>query len=192
MKDKKKGEKTLAILDILLSIPCNAAIIFLAATSGARSLASMEYEYEKLGGLGNYHILRDLVDDIKEIHRFYSLLSKLKKQGLIYKSKNNKWAITKKGRTKLALLQKQAIYQKKYEIQLKKELVIVIFDIPEKDRRKRNWIRKTLQELDFKILQRSVWLGRGGLPDEFIKDLRKLELKPHVHIFSIKKSGTII
>lgn len=68
---------------------------------------------------------------------------------------------------------------------------IIIFDIPEKERFKRDWIRQNLTPLGFNMLQKSVWIGRSKLPREFLKDLSNLNLVKYVHIFKIAKTGTI-
>ena len=68
---------------------------------------------------------------------------------------------------------------------------LVIFDIPEKERRKRDAIRAELGAAGFRQLQKSVWYAEQPLPEDFLELLDALALKPHVHIFSIRQSGTI-
>jgi len=127
--------------------------------------------------------------------QFYSLLNRLKNQGFIKKEKENKktiWSITRKGLEKLKILKKK---NKKILINYPKEksdkLIIVIFDIPEKERHKRNWLRSVLASLDFKFLQQSVWIGKTKIPEEFLNDLRNKKMLDYVHIFKVSKSGTI-
>ena len=132
----------------------------------------------------------------KQKHRFYSLVYQLKKQGFIEKKREkNKtyWLITTLGKkrldnsnNKLSSLPK-IIYKKEKDDSFN----IVAFDIPEKKRFKRDWLRKKLLSLDFTMLQKSVWLGKNKLPEEFLKDLNDLELMNFVHIFKISKSGTL-
>jgi len=130
-----------------------------------------------------------------ESKKFYSLLNRLKNQGFIKKEKENKktiWSITRKGLEKLKILKKK---NKKILINYPKEksdkLIIVIFDIPEKERHKRNWLRSVLALLDFKFLQQSVWIGKTKIPEEFLNDLRNKKMLDYVHIFKVSKSGTI-
>jgi len=185
-----KGEKTLAVLDILLGVSCDAVALFLVASSGARGVSGMEYEYQKLQ-FSDYHTLRDLAKDAQELHRFRNLLSRLKRQELISQTNDSKWNITKKGIKKINFLREQVVYQKKYEKAAGNQAIIFIFDIPEQKRKKRDWIRRVLKELDFYMLQRSVWRGTNKLPKEFVKDLRKLGLESYIHIFSVKEEGTL-
>ena len=68
---------------------------------------------------------------------------------------------------------------------------IVIFDIPEKERDKRTLVRAELRALEFKPLQKSVWIGNTGLPKTCISYFSTIEVLPYIHIFSINKSGTL-
>ena len=64
--------------------------------------------------------------------------------------------------------------------------VMVLFDIPEKKRKTRNWLRSQLKLWDFEMLQQSVWLGKGPLPKEFSVRLRLLNISECVKIFKIQ------
>ncbi|MEK7500771.1 MAG: CRISPR-associated endonuclease Cas2, partial [Patescibacteria group bacterium] len=68
---------------------------------------------------------------------------------------------------------------------------LVMFDIPESKRKKRNWLRMNLMAANYSQLQKSVWLGYNPLPESFIKFLDELKLKNKVHIVSIAKQGTL-
>jgi len=135
----------------------------------------------------------------KERQKFYSLLNYLQKEGLVEKRKNKKgrnsfWGITLKGRKKLKELkekQSKILPKTRYEVQKEGELKIVIFDIPEKERRKRHWLRQSLLSLEFSPLQKSVWIGNTKLPEKFLKELKEIALLPYVEIFAIHKTGTI-
>ena len=56
--------------------------------------------------------------------------------------------------------------------------VMVLFDIPEKKRKIRNWLRLQLKLWEFEMIQQSVWLGKGPLPKEF---------RERLHFFGIDK-----
>lgn len=64
--------------------------------------------------------------------------------------------------------------------------VLVLFDIPEKKRKTRNWLRLQLKIWDFEMLQQSVWLGKGPLPKEFTDRLHLLDIGECVKIFKIQ------
>ena len=54
--------------------------------------------------------------------------------------------------------------------------MIVIFDIPEIRKNKRNWLRGDLMALGFMQLQKSVWFGPAPLPKKFIEYLNDTNL----------------
>ncbi len=64
--------------------------------------------------------------------------------------------------------------------------VMVLFDIPEKKRKTRNWLRSQLKLWDFEMLQQSVWLGKGPLPKEFTSRLHLLDIDKCVKVFKIQ------
>ncbi len=68
---------------------------------------------------------------------------------------------------------------------------IVAFDIPERERKKRDTIRAELVTYNFKQLQKSVWIGYNPLPEDFTELLNGLHLRDEVHIFSVLEKGTI-
>ena len=123
--------------------------------------------------------------------KFSVVLSKLKKQGLVSKQgkhKRSSWSATLAGKNRLGYLKSFS------EIGLPKPDGIprlVMFDIPESERKKRNWLRMNLMAANYSQLQKSVWLGYNPLPESFIKFLDELKLKNKVHIVSIAKQGTL-
>jgi DNA-binding transcriptional regulator PaaX len=62
--------------------------------------------------------------------------------------------------------------------------VIVMFDIPEEKKDIRDWLRRQLKIWDFKMIQRSVWFGKGALTQDFRNHLKLLGIKDNVKIFS--------
>ena len=61
-----------------------------------------------------------------------------------------------------------------------------MFDIPEKNKRAREWIRRQLKFWNFKMEQESVWIGYGPLPEEFKKRLIELKVDNGVKIFNVQ------
>ncbi len=125
------------------------------------------------------------------------ILFKLKKDGLVRVNNKNGVkliSITSIGKNlleKLRLKKKDELPTADYKRQIDDDLKIVIFDIPEEEKRKRWWLRNALQNLNFKMLQKSVWIGKSFLPEKFIKDLSNLRLLSYVKIFSVNKNGNI-
>lgn len=186
----KIGEVTKAILDIIGETSGDTNFIFdIFFTDYATS-------YGRLRGARKYSKPRPPVNlDPKEIElqRFYRMLWSLKKQGLIIKSKN-KWVRTSKGRERCRRILERwrnLLPRRNYNAEPSEELKLVIFDIPEKERRKRVWLRSALNHLGFKRLQKSVWDGKVMIPEEFLNDLRKMHLLQCVEIFAITKTGSL-
>ena len=133
--------------------------------------------------------------ELRNRQRFSNLISKLKRDGLITGDKRS-LKITEAGRKKFLKIREiersRVIHSPfGYQAKVSRNLTIVIFHIPEKEKVKRNWLRAVLLNLGFKLLQKSVWIGRVIIPREFLKDLRNMRILEYIHIFSVSRSGTI-
>ena len=132
--------------------------------------------------------------DFKSKVAFYSLISKLGKEGLISKMGDKKLKITGPGKKFWKEKRNSISWQTKYPLAKNtnsQEIYLIIFDIPEEDRAKRDWLRFHIKQLGFKQLQLSVWQGNAPLPEEFMYDLKAASLLSCVHIFSVNKKGTL-
>ena len=170
--------------------------VFLESGYGA-SMGKIEYEFFKRQDKRIKEQDKHL--EIKQRQqRFYNMLYKLKKDGLIEEDVKNKksfFKITSKGKQRIKKLKKRqvnALPDNFYQEDAKSgKFTIAVFDIPEKDRRKRSWLRSALKNLGFKMIQQSVWAGKIKIPEEFICDLKELNLIEYVEIFEISKSGSL-
>lgn len=63
---------------------------------------------------------------------------------------------------------------------------VLIFDIPEKEKGKREYLRKKLRELKFKQLQESVWITPYPPPDSFTDFLSDLRVRPYLYSLTVK------
>ena len=141
----------------------------------------------------------DWAQAYKNRHQFHQTLQYLKRQGLVVKRgerRDAKWMLTKRGSKKLlAHRQSRAdpfsVSHIHFPAPKGGDLTVVSFDIAEKERRKRDWIRRCLVEMDFELLQKSVWVARGGVSEDFICALRERDLLNAVHIFGVTRQGTI-
>lgn len=128
---------------------------------------------------------------------FKNLLYRLKRDDLIEIQTNDGkkfLAITNKGRRQLIKLFKifnNRLPDKKYQKVTDNELKILIFDIPEKERRKRDWLRVALSQSGFQMLQKSVWTGKVKLSNDFVNDMKELGLLSYIEIFAVTKSGSL-
>jgi|SRR3989339_483299 len=112
-----------------------------------------------------------------------SVLSQLKRDGLVQRSGSKMksvWKATHEGKKYIQKAGKELFIQEDGVQRL------VIFDIPEKDRKKRNWLRNKLISLKYKMLQKSVWIGYAPLPKRLMHEINLMRLQSHVYIFSVK------
>ncbi|MFH1188379.1 MAG: CRISPR-associated endonuclease Cas2 [bacterium] len=135
------------------------------------------------------HGISDTARERKK-QNFYCLLSKLKKEGFVEKNESN-YTLTRLGRWKLKQLSLYLPFKTSYKQEKDSSFKIIIFDIPEKKRYKRDWLRSVLTELGFQKLQRSVWAGKKKVPEDFINDLKEFQLLEYIDIFAVTKTGTI-
>jgi len=184
-----RGEKRLRILNFLENAGYTIGDLFLIftlpyGTSIGKGLKMVEKFYQERES-------REI--DQEERLRFYDLLYHLRKEGLITSAKikgKKIFQLTNKGKEKLEKLRLRKSASG-YEIKTDNLLKIIIFDIPEKQRRMRAWLREALINLEFNMLQKSVWVGKTKIPEEFIHQLKKLNLLPFVEIFEISKTGSL-
>ena len=128
---------------------------------------------------------------IRELGKIYSAISHLKKSGLIKsETKSLILKLTKKGMVKLKTA-KNILFRSQYQTRPSASYIIVVFDISEKEKHKRAWLRDVLRNLGFVMLQKSVWIGKKELPEDLISDMGKLNLLSCVKIFSVHKEGNI-
>ncbi|MEK7078351.1 MAG: CRISPR-associated endonuclease Cas2 [Patescibacteria group bacterium] len=118
---------------------------------------------------------------------FSAVLSRLNKQGLVSKSggrRRSVWLLTLKGQEKLKSFITEPV---------KPDGIprLVIYDIPESDRWKRNKVRHKLVAYSYQQLQKSVWIGYCPLPKEFLQLWNDWKLNGKIHILSIDKKGTL-
>lgn len=187
-----KGELRFTLMELLKDTPCFASDLFFMLT--------LPYGTSIKRG---WHLLkqrnaRDLKrkSDSENKRRFNDLLYHLRKEGLVKENESFILQLTARGKEKLKELKQRkssALPDVKNTYHAKEEeaLKIILFDIPESERRKRAWLRSALDHLGFKMLQKSVWIGKGVLPDQFINDLNILDLLSYVEIFAISKSGSL-
>ena len=121
-------------------------------------------------------------------------LYRLKKQGLIER-KGAIWHLTMIGKNAVKVLKMEKAErvfpphsEPRKTTQLKS--VIIVFDIPEAWRWKRDWLRDELVNLEFESIQKSVWFGPKP-PKEFIQHLNTLNLLPCIKFFKAKNAEIV-
>lgn len=113
---------------------------------------------------------------------FSAILSQLRRGGLVERRSRGRgatWRLTPREQSQRAAARQDTIQR------------LVVFDIPEKERHKRDAIRIELMAAGYSQLQKSVWVGQRPIPDDFLELLDALHLHDHVHIFSVRDPGTL-
>ena len=114
----------------------------------------------------------------------YVALARLKIKGLVRKEKSE-WNITAKGKEYLKnkFIKTLPYHSTQSEKNKTAKNVIIIFDIPEEHKNKRNWLRVELKILGFVPIQKSVWLGPSILTEKFIKSLETISILEYCKFF---------
>ncbi len=180
------------ILEVLQGGAETTIVLIDAMTSGY----SESYKKLKRYQRGSVSLKSSWSKSYPESQKFYSLLYHLKKQGLIENKKDGRgsvWHIRHAGTKKLTDIKKRKIFSIS-SINYREEsdtLKIITFDIPAKEGKKRFWLRAVLKKLGFKMLQKSVWLGKKKIPESFLGDLRERGMIDYVHVLAVNKTGSI-
>lgn len=127
-------------------------------------------------------ILYELVQEKRNLNNkvFYNNLYRLKQKGVLSFDHEKNILVRKDN------LRRHILFSKIKSEPAGKVRVMVLFDVPEKKRKVRNWLRMQLKTWDFKMIQQSVWLGKGPLPGEFIERLRLLGVNKTVKILKVQ------
>lgn len=189
-----KGELRLRILEFIKNATRSAEdMLFIFSLPYGTSLSKMLYLLEKRQG--NSFTNASQTETNQRIKRnFNDFLYRLRKDNLIAETEKNQghfFQLTQKGKIALKKLESNNLPASKYASVGEDTWKIIIFDIPEKERNKRFWLRSALKNLKFKMVQKSVWVGKVKLPSQFIQDLGKINILSFIEIFSITKTGSL-
>lgn len=109
-------------------------------------------------------------------------LYRLRKQGLITKDPKQKfYFLTDEGKKFVSYIENRYLILKE---PWDGKIRIVIFDIPEKKKGWREWIRQELLLIQYQQLQKSVYVGKCPLPESFYKEIREARLGKYIFVFS--------
>jgi hypothetical protein len=173
------------ILRVMVEHPNREAFL----TKSFKNLAAIERKREKSKAVRE--------ECFRRANRCKNLVAWLKRDGIVKQvilKKQKCICITSKGRKyRETLLKRQenALPEPHYTKRKQKRTVIVAFDIPEKEKGKRAWLRQALKNIDFRMIQKSVWFGRTEIPLEMLGDLQRLRLIEFVEIFSVTQKGSL-
>ena len=188
MRKLRRGELTRSILEILAVrsqrfIDINTILL----SSGCASISprGMDFQIRQLEKAREKMSLEQ-----EQRQKLSSLIYKLKKEGLI-QTGDRGWQITRLGLNKIKELKNKLLKRPNYKKEKDDLLKIFAFDVPERCKNDRDWIRLVLKELGFEMLQKSLWVGRIKLPQEFIEDLQRKGLIDYIKILAVSKAGNL-
>ena len=159
---------------------------FLAAGYGA-SMGKMEYQHRMRNrARHSYQIDREKKRNLQKY------IYKLKSQGFLSENFEGRIVLSGAGKKKLSLLRKNKILDRKqYRKEVSDKVTIISYDLPVAFNKERNILRDLLRLLGFKLIHKSVWVGKVKLPKQFILALEKLGIIKFVEILEVTKSGSL-
>ena len=122
---------------------------------------------------------------IKQQKRIHNTVGYLKRAGLVTFDDRKRAHLSNKGIFKVILNKIEPLKKKKKKAGL---FYLVIFDIPERERRTRHLFRKVLYHLGAERIQKSVFIIHNQKAYQYIKELvKRVELSPHVKLLISSK-----
>ena len=65
--------------------------------------------------------------------------------------------------------------------------LIVMYDIPDRLKKERDWFRRHLIKFGYIMIQRSVWVGPSPLPKDFLDYLKEIKIGDNFKTFKLAK-----
>ncbi len=195
---KRRGELTLKILEKIGEATIEMAELWEAicvAGYGASQGEILRIKEKKHSERAQSRKERE--KEMRLLYKYSNLLSKLKRENCIVENKKDGrrfFTLTFLGHRKRKKLHEQLSDSPPppyYPHEKGTKILIVTFDIPESMRRKRDWLRAVLKNMELQMVQKSVWIGKTKIPEDFLEDLRELKLLEFVEIFEISNTGSL-
>ena len=183
----EKGSEMAEVFDILLAYPTIPS----SMKENVRKVKRRRIEKRRLAE----ERLKKLKSSLELRERYRNIIRWLERDGMLKKPvKRGKklLEITQKGRKYLERLRarkKMALPSTHYKTAPSAELIAISFDIPQKEANKRDWLRTTLKSMNFRMKQKSLWVGHVKIPKAFMEDLCRIKLIGCVEIFKPTKGG---
>lgn len=184
--NKKELRKKIKELPVNLGV-VGLALVFGLAEGGAVAISEIlkgpgrgpGRSLKRIGGAKNFWDYYDELKNIKE-DSARTILWRLQKKGLV-KKEQGRYQLTSQGLNIVKAFreneQSKGVWDGRWRI--------VMFDIPEKKRDDRNWLRWQLISLDYKPVQKSVFIGRHPLEEKFYEEIVFKELKNYIRLMTV-------
>lgn len=112
-------------------------------------------------------------------------LYRLRRNGLVT-NEGSEWKLTAQGK-QFYKREKNPVYLPSPFKPKSPDYLLLCFDVPESERKLRDWLRTQLKIFGYRMVQKSLWIGPGPLPKEFNDRIAELKIKPHIKIFNLAK-----
>lgn len=170
------GLSSLAVLATIAEAVGRTALSFPDRGTSLRKILR-DLENRNIRGFEEY------LSILKEIsgYNLSVILHRLETKGLIRKIAKE-YRPTNKGNL---FLKKIHNTSNKNQIEWDGKWRLITFDIPEKLRQERNWLRHSLQAAHYKMLHKSVFVGKFPLDEETYKSIYHKKLDRYVRILTV-------
>ena len=124
------------------------------------------------------------------IKNYYSCIKRLEDNGLISRhgeSKDKYIEITAHGKEALKKAGTSKTHISRYYKESSNSYILIVFDIPELTKQKRDWLREVLKQLGFRMIQKSVWIGKTLIPTNLVDDLKDMSILHYINFFKVEK-----
>ena len=119
---------------------------------------------------------------------FHPAIARLKNAGLVQQKENGIFYLTKKGEKEafFAFINAEAVRYKKPKLRWDGNWRIIFFDIPEKKRHLRDYLRSIIKTLGFKEFQKSTWIYPYKIPSFLQEILTEEHILPYTRFITTK------
>lgn len=184
-----RGEKIYKILDFLEDKTTDMMDLvgaFLWAGYGA-SMGKIDRGFEKR----NQKRRSYKINKVEKRH-LEQYVYKLKADGLLQEDSSGQIKLSQKGKKKIKHLRKNRILNKDlYKQEIGSKVIIISYDLPTPFNRERDLLRSVLRVLGFRMIHKSVWVGKVKVPKKFVIGLKNLKILRYVEILEVTKHGSL-
>jgi len=185
LRNKRQVKNKLKELSVNIGFASIAALICLAE-GGATAFDEILKGPGR--GLGRSYVRMlkqktfwDYYEELKDLKKnsARTMLWRLEKKGLV-KKKEKQYRLTIQGLKIVNVIKKEGEMEKwdgKWRM--------IMFDIPEKKRGERNWLRYQLMATDYKLLQKSVFIGKQPIREDVFNDLTERNLTRYIRMITV-------
>lgn len=165
-----------------------AAVLLTLSDAALKAFLAFPDPHDSINkALKNFHSLsptpfKEYFDELKEISGFNlrMILLRLERKGLISRTSGDH-KLTPRGREFMQRLKAKIEHNSKWD----GKWHLVTFDVPEKKRYDRAWLRSVLSLSGYEPLHKSVFLGKFALPEEIYREIYSRKLKNYVKLLTV-------